>query len=277
MSTMESLSPGSSIGSFRLGDGVGNTVWQAEDTRNGKRVAVKILTRQLPKDPQRREAMVRETRQNAALYHVSLVGIIEVVVTGDMLLLVMDFVDGMPMSKRFANHPADRTEFFRIAYQAVDVLKLLHIKNIIHANLNGDSLLITTTGQVKVAGLNLGNLLTRKEGPVGTYQQKGSDVRCVPYMAPEQIQNLALTQQSDIWSLGVVLYEVGTGRLPYTAEAAPEIARKIVEENPASPKATNSNIDNAVLSIMGRCLFKDPFKRHKDAKTMLEDIVKADP
>jgi hypothetical protein len=277
MSTMESLSPGSSIGSFRLGERIGNTVWQAEDTRNGKRVAVKLLTRSLPKDPQRRDAMVREARQNAALYHVSLVGIIEIAVAGDMLLLVMDFVDGMPLSKRFANHPADRAEFFRIAYQAVDVLKLLHIKNLIHANLNGDSLLTTTTGQVKVAGLNLGNLLPKKEGPVGTYQQKGSDIRCVSYMAPEQIQNLALTQQSDIWSLGVVLYEVGTGRLPYTGESAPEIARKIVEENPSSPKGTNPNIDTALLSVMGRCLFKDPFKRHKDAKTMLEDIVKADP
>src|SRR5437763_943552 len=188
MSTMESLSPGSSIGSFRLGERIGNTVWQAEDTRNGKRVAVKLLTRSLPRDPQRREAMVHEVRQNAALYHVSLVGIIEIAVAGDMLLLVMDFVDGMSLSKRFANHPAERPEFFRIAYQAVDVLKLLHIKNLIHANLNGDSLLLTTTGQVKVAGLNLGNLLPKKEGPAATYQQKGSEIRCVSYMAPEQIQ-----------------------------------------------------------------------------------------
>src|SRR5438876_10664522 len=101
MSTMESLSPGSSIGSFRLGERIGNAVWQAEDTRNGKRVAVKTLTRQLPKDPQRRDAMVREVRQSAAMYHVNLATIIEVAVAGDILLLVMELVDGVPLSKRY--------------------------------------------------------------------------------------------------------------------------------------------------------------------------------
>lgn len=277
MSTMESLSPGSSLASFRLGERIGNTVWQAEDTRTGKRVAVKLLTRQLPKDPARRDAMVREVRQSAAMYHANLASILEVAVAGDILLLVMELVDGVPVSKRFANHPAERAEFFRVAYQAVDVLKLLHVKNLIHANINGDSILVMGNGQVKVAGLNLGNLLPKKDGPAGTYQQKGSDIRCVPYMAPEQIQAQPLTPATDIWSLGVVLYEVGTGRLPYTALTAPDVARKIVEENPSSPKGTNPNIDTGVLSVMGRCLFKDPYKRHKDAKSMLEEIVKADP
>src|SRR5262249_12238201 len=212
MSTMESLSPGSSLASFRLGERIGNTVWQAEDTRTGKRVAVKLLTRQPPEDPPRPDAMVREVRQSAAMYHVNLASILEVAVAGDVLLLVMELVDGVPIAKRYANHPAERAEFFRVAYQAVDVLKLLHVKNIIHANINGDSILVTGSGQVKVAGLNLGNLLPKKDGPAGTYQQKGSDIRCVSYMAPEQIQaQLPLTALVDIWSIGVVLYEVGTG------------------------------------------------------------------
>src|SRR3954452_913688 len=132
MSTMESLSPGSSIGSFRLGERAGNTVWQAEDTRNGKRVAVKLLTRQLPKDPQRREAMVHEVRQNAALHHVNLVPIVEVAVAGDTLLLVMEYVEGASLTKCYTNKPAGRAEFFRVAYQAIDALKLLHGKNVIH-------------------------------------------------------------------------------------------------------------------------------------------------
>lgn len=274
---MESLSPGSSVGAFRLGERVGNTVWQAEDTRNGKRVAVKLLTRQLPKDPQRREAMVHDVRQNAALYHVNLMPIVEVAVAGDTLLLVMEYVDGSPVTKRYTSKPADRAEFFRVAYQAIDALKLLHGKNVTHANLNGDSILVTPAGQVRIGGLNLSNLLPKKDGPAATYQQKGTDLRCVSYMAPEQIANQPLTPQTDIWSLGVALYEIATGRLPYVGTSAPEIARKIVEESPASPKATNPDIDVAVLSVMGRCLFKDPFKRHKDAKSMLDDVTKADP
>jgi tetratricopeptide (TPR) repeat protein len=277
MSTLDPLAPGSSVSSFRLDERIGNTVWRAEDTRSGKPVAIKILTRQLPKDPQRREAFVREVRQNAALYHTNLATILEVAVAGDMLLLVMELVDGMPATKRYTNKPADRAEFFRVAYQATDALKLLHAKDVIHANINGDSILITPAGQVKIAGLNLSNLLPKKDGPAATYQQKGSEIRCVSYMAPEQVANQPLTPQTDIWSLGVVFYEVATGRLPYTGQTAPEIARKIVEESPASPKATNPDLDGSVLSVMGRCLFKDPFKRHKDAKSMLDDIAKADP
>src|SRR5260221_1887915 len=96
-------------------------------------------------------------------------------------------------------------------------------------------------------------------------------------MAPEQIANQPLTPLTDIWSVGVALYEVATGRLPYTAQTAPEIARKIVDENPASPKASNPDIDANVLSVMGRCLFKDPYKRHKDAKSMLDEISRVEP
>ncbi len=277
MSTMDSLAPGSTVSSFRLGERIGSTVWRADDTRTGKAVALKLLTSNLPKDPQRREALVREVRQNAALYHTSLAAILEVAVAGDMLLLVMELVDGAPLTKRYAGKPADRAEFFRVAYQAVDVLKLLHGKNVIHANVNGDSLLVAANGQVKLVGLNLSNLLPKKDGPAGTYTQKGSDVRCVAYMAPEQIANQPLTPLTDIWSVGVALYEVATGRLPYTAQTAPEIARKIVDENPASPKASNPDIDANVLSVMGRCLFKDPYKRHKDAKSMLDEISRVEP
>jgi tetratricopeptide (TPR) repeat protein/class 3 adenylate cyclase len=277
MSTMDSLAPGSTVSSYRLGERIGSTVWRADDTRTGKPVAVKLLARQLPKDPQRRDALVREVRQNAALFHTNLATILEVAVAGDMLLLVMELVDGVPLTKRYTGKPADRAGFFRVAYQAVDVLKLLHAKNVLHANVNGDSLLIAANGQVKLAGLNLSNLLPKKDGAAGTYQQKGSDVRCVSYMAPEQIANQPLTPQTDIWSLGVALYEMATGRLPYTAQAAAEIARKIVDESPASPKASNPDIDTSVLSVMGRCLFKDPFKRHKDAKSMLDEIARTEP
>jgi tetratricopeptide (TPR) repeat protein len=277
MSTMESLAPGSTVSSFHLGERIGSTVWRADDTRTGKAVALKLLTRQLPKDPQRREALVREIRQNAALYHTNVAAILEVAVAGDMLLLVMELVDGMPLTKRYTGKAADRAEFFRVAYQAGDALKLLHGKNVIHANINGDSLLVAPNGQVKLVGLNLSNLLPKKDGPAGTYTQKGSDVRCVSYMAPEQIANQPLTPLTDIWSVGVALYEVATGRLPYTAQTAPEIARKIVDESPASPKASNPDIDANVLSVMGRCLFKDPYKRHKDAKSMLDEISRVEP
>jgi len=276
MASADPFSPGSTLGNFHLKQRVSSAVWQAEDTRNGKKVAVKLLSRQLPKDPGRRDALVRDVRQAAALYHTSLANILEIVVAGDALVLVMDWVDGQSVSARVKGRPLDRKEFFRVAYQSADALKLLHAKNIVHGNIAGDSILVMASGQVKVTGLNLTNLLARQGGP-SAFQQRGGDAKAVAYMAPEQIQNQPITGQTDIFSLGLVLYEAATGKSAYQGANAAEIGRKVVEEQPPSPKTANPNIDNAVLGVMGRCLFKDPFRRHKDAKSMLEEIVRADP
>jgi len=276
MASVDPFSPGSALLSYRLGERVGTSVWQAEDTRNKKKVAIKLLSRQLPKDPNRRESLVRDVRLGAALYHTSLVNIQEIAPAGDALILVMEWIDGQPISARVRSRPLDRAEFFRVAYQIVDALKLLHAKNIVHGNIAGDSILVTAAGQAKLCGLNLSNFLTR-QGQPSAFQQKGNDARAVSYMAPEQIANQPVTAQTDIFSLGLVLYEAATGRLAYQGANAAEIARKVVEEQPPSPKSANPNIDNAVLGVMGRCLFKDPFRRHKDARAMLDEIVRADP
>ncbi len=275
MSAADPFSPGSTLLNFRLGERVSSSVWKAEDTRSGKKVAIKVLSRQLPKDPAKREALVREVRLGAALYHSSLVNIQEITAAGDALLLVTEWIEGQPIATR-RGEPLDRAEFFRVAYQIVDAIKLLHAKNMVHGNVAGDSVLVTAAGQVKLCGLNLSNLLPR-QGQPSAFQQKGNDPRAVAYMAPEQIGNQGVTPQADIFSVGLVLYEAATGRLAYQGANAAETARKVVEEQPPSPKSINPNVDNAVLGVMGRCLFKDPFRRHKDAKSMLEEIVRADP
>lgn len=276
MSSTDPFVAGGSILSFRLLERVGASVWRAEDTRSGKTVAVKILTKQLPRDAAKREEVIRAIRQGAALYHASLVNIIEVTPADDALLLVMEWFDGQPVATAYRGRAADRTEFFHVAYQLADAVKLMHAKNMLHLNIAGDSVLIAANGQVKLAGLNAATFLPRREGQGSTFSQKGSDLNAVSYMAPEQITNQPLTTQTDVFSMGIVLYEVATGRRPYLATTAPEIARKIVDEQPPSPKAVNPAIEPAVLTVMGKCFFKDPYRRHKDAKAIIDDIVKAD-
>ena len=105
-------------------------------------------------------------RQNAAIYHTNIATILEIVPANEMLLLVMEYVDGQPVTKHFMGKPADRETFFRVAYQAADALKLLHAKNFIHGNLNGDAFIITPAGQVKLVGFNLTNVLQKAGGPV---------------------------------------------------------------------------------------------------------------
>ena len=276
MAAPDPFAPGSTLLTYKLGDRVSNSVWRAQDTRNGKKVAIKVLSKQLPKDPARRESLVREVRLAAAIYHAALVNILEVAAAGEALILVMEWVDGYPISAVVKNRPLDRKNFFRIAYQAIDAVKLLHAKNLVHGNIAGDSILVTEVGQVRVAGLNLSNLLVRTGQP-SAFQQRGQDAKAVAYMAPEQISNQPATPQTDIFSLGLVFYEAATGRPPYSGATAADIAHKIVEEQPPSPKAANPNIDNAVLGLIGRSLYKDPYKRHKDARAMIDEIIRADP
>jgi Protein kinase domain len=275
MSTPES--PEALLLQYRLGDRLGNSVWKAEDTRNGKHVVVKILSRQLPRDSARREALVRDVRLGAALYHSAVVNIIEVAVAGDSLILVMELVDGQPIAAAVRGTPVDRETFFRVAYQIGDALKLLHAKNVIHGSVSGDAILLMPRGQAKLGGFNLSTFLQKREGMPSAFQQRGSDARAVAYMAPEQITNQPTTVQTDIFSLGLVLFEMATGRAAYQGANAAEIARKIVDEQPANPKAINANIDNAMLTLMGKCLFKDPFRRFKDAKAFVDEVVKMDP
>src|SRR6266851_1335874 len=173
MSSPDPFAPGSTLLTYRLGERVSSAVWRGQDTRSGKKVAIKILSRQLPRDPGRREALVREVRQAAAIYHTSLVNILEVTAAGDALILVMDWVEGYPISAVVKNRPLDRKNFFRIAYQAIDAVKLLHAKNLVHGNIAGDSILITEVGQVRLGGLNLSNLLVRSGQP-SAFQQRGS-------------------------------------------------------------------------------------------------------
>ena len=275
MASVDPFAPGSALLTYKLGQKVSTSVWQAEDTRNKKKVAIKLLSRQLPKDPARREALVRDVRLAGAVYHTSLVNILEIAVAGDALIMVMDWFDGQPLSARVRTKPLDRPEFMKLAYQIADALKMLHAKNLTHSNVTGDSVMIAASGHAKLGGLNTSNLMPRPGQP-SAFQQRGNDPRAVAYMAPEQIQGQPVTVQTDVFSLGLVLYEAATGKLAYQGANAAEIARKVVNEQPPSPKVVNPNIDNAVLGVIGRCLYKDPFRRHKDMKTMLDEIARAD-
>ncbi|MDP9190964.1 MAG: protein kinase [Acidobacteriota bacterium] len=264
------------LGPYAIGERVGASVWLAEDTRNGRAVAVKLLAKQLPKDVAKRDALIRDVRLAAALFHTSLVPVQEITPAGDNLLMVMDVIDGQPITRKVAGAPMERGEFFRIAYQLTHVVKYLHIKNLLHGNIAGDSVLITPDGQVRLCGLNIANLL-RREHTSTAYQQKGADARAVAYMAPEQIASQTVSERSDIFSTGVVLYEAATGKLPFGGATAADIARAVVEGQPASPKTANPNIDNGVLGILGNCLFKDPFKRYDGMKALSAAIEKVEP
>jgi tetratricopeptide (TPR) repeat protein len=277
MSSIDPVAAGNVLHQFRLLARVGSAVWRAEDVRNGKTVAVKILTKQLPRDATRREALVRDVRLNAAIFHPFLVPVTEIAVAGDVLLMIMEFVEGQGIGSRVNGKPLARNEFFALSYQISEVLRFLHEKSRKHGNLNADSVMVTSSGQIRLCGLNASNILPRPDTASTTYQQRASDPRSVAYMAPEQIASQTVDISSDLFSFGLVMYEMATGRAAYQGATGAEIARKIVEEQPPSPKSLNPAIDNAVMLVLGRCLFKDPFRRFKDAKAVGDEIARQDP
>jgi hypothetical protein len=276
------LAPDSLIGHYRLGTRLGDvatsSVMRAEDTRSGRAVALKILSRKVPSDEARRAAVIHELRQNATLQHPSVVAIYEIAILDEMLVMAMELVDGVTISRHIRGRTAEPAEFFRIAYQAADGLSHIHAKGLIHENVGGDTVLVMPSGQVKIAGFNLANLLDRKENAPSTlYRQKSKDPRSVSYMSPEQISNAPIDSRTDLFSIGSVLFELATGKLPFPAVAPEDIAAKILNEPPISPKSVHPTIDAAVLGVLGRCLFRDPFRRHRDAPAMVGQIVAADP
>jgi class 3 adenylate cyclase len=279
MSTPEvSLAPGTELLHFRLISRLGDansSVWKAEDTRNGKNVALKILSRRLPQDPVKRDALVQEVRVAAALHHTGIAAMQEIVQAGDMLVMVMELVEGQPISRAIKRGLPNREQFFRVAFQLADVLNFLHGKGVIHSNISGDDVILLPSGQVKVSGFNLSNLVP-KSG-VSMYEAKANDARAVAYMSPEQVTNRGVDLRTDLYSCGVVFYEMSTGKLPFTAGSASELASKIPSDQPANPKAYNPEIDPAVLALVGRCLFKDPFRRPQTARQLIDEIKKADP
>jgi len=265
------MSSNQPLGPWLIGERVGASVWIAEDTRNGKKVALKLLTRTLPKDPLKRDALIRDVRIAAALYHTFLVPILEIEPVGDNLVMIMELIEGGTLTSRLHGQPLDRDQFFRFAFQLASVVKYLHTKMLIHGNVNGDAVLVSNDGHVRLGGLNLTNLV-RRDKTSSLYQQKGADARCVAYMAPEQIASHSIDEHTDIFSTGVVLYEAATGKTPFPGETAVDIARAIVEAQPVSPRGVNPHIDNDVINVLGACLFKDPFKRVKDTKSLIEMI-----
>jgi hypothetical protein len=276
--SIDPVSPGSELLQYRLVERIGTSVWRAEDTRSGKPAALKILTKQMPKDPVRRDEALKQVRLGAALYHSFLVPIREILTVGEVMAMAMDLVEVQPLTKYLGGRPRDREEFFRLAYQVADVVKFLQTRGILHGNLTGDAVMVQSNGQVRLGGLNLLNLMPRKEGASSpAYQQRGSDPRSVAYMAPEQISGQPVDFRVDVFSIGVLMYEIATGALPWKATTAADIARAIVEGQPQSPRALNPAIEGPVMEAIGKCIFKDLYKRQKDARAIVEEIARTQP
>ncbi len=248
----------------RIGAGGMGEVWKAEDTRLGRTVAVKILPGAIAGDEEAIARMRREARVAAQLNHPNIATIHSFEEIGQRLFIVMEFVDGQPLTKLIQRGPIAEAELCRIGGAVADALAEAHAKGIVHRDIKPDNIVVSGN-RVKVLDFGIAKKL---EVPAGSNDptaplltQQGMILGTVQYMSPEQALGKTLDPRTDIFSLGVVLYQAATGQLPFSGESATDTITKIVRDEPPALR----NVSGGFTMIVNRCLRKNRDQRYATA------------
>lgn len=268
-----STSAPEAIGHYRIvsliGEGGMGEVYLADDSRLGRRVAIKILPETVSRDPDAKRRMLREARAVAALDHPNVCTIHEVGEHEGRPFIVMQYVEGETLFQRMLHSRLTLTESLEIALQVAAALDEAHSHGVVHRDIKTLNIMLTPRGQVKVLDFGLARLEQGSEASVEV-TKPGTVTGTAPYMSPEQLRGVPIDGRSDIFSFGVVLYEMAMGRRPFDRENAISTITAILFEEPPPVDA-----DFAPLApILRRALAKEPSRRYATAALLLEDLKK---
>jgi serine/threonine protein kinase len=269
------------LGNYRLIDRIGaggmGEVWRAEDQKLLRRVAIKILPPQLAADAEWKERFLREARTVAQLNHPSIATIYSIDQQGDTLFMAMELIEGEPLSAMIARGPMLPADAVRVAAHVADGLDEAHAKGIVHRDIKPENILVSTK-VVKVLDFGISKQIGGTADPGLT--QGGMVVGTPNYMSPEQALGRAVDARTDIFSLGVVLYEMLSGQKPFTGEAATQVLLQIVMNEPRDIAQAAFGITPALAAIVRRCMKKQPddrFATCEDLRKALTNSLKEDP
>ena len=266
------LSPGQKLGAYqlldRLGAGGMGEVWKAEDPRLGRTVAIKILPPSVAADQESILRMQREARTAAQLYHPNIATIHSIEEDDGRLFIVMEYVPGEPLTKLIENRSLSEADVCRIGRGVAEALAEAHEKGIVHRDIKPDNIIVNGS-RVKVLDFGIAKRVgvesTSAEAPTAFVTQQGMIVGTVHYMSPEQALGKPLDPRSDIFSLGVVMYEAMTGHRPFGGETITETITQIVRDEPAAPTRWNPAISPGFNAIIQRCMRKNRDERFASA------------
>ena len=259
-------------------------VYRARDSKLQRDVALKVLPPDTAADPERRQRFEREARAVAALNHPNIVTIHSVDDVDGQLFLIMELVDGQPLSELIRPGGLPLDQLLAIATPLADAVSAAHARGIAHRDLKPANVMVTPTRQVKVLDFGLAKLLdasvvtdtTATEAPQVITGQ-GTILGTIAYMAPEQAEGKAVDARSDIFSLGVMLYEMATGERPFKGDTSVSTLAAIMRDTPKSVTEVNPEIPKELGRVIRRALSKDPDRRQqtgKDLRNDLDDIRK---
>jgi hypothetical protein len=275
---------GQTVGHFRieeqLGQGGMGVVYRARDTRLGRDVALKVLPPEFSRDEERKNRFMQEAKAAAALSHPAIAQIYDVGEGPDGLFIAMELVPGRTVKALVQARELDALGAIEIAHQVAGGLQKAHEQGIVHRDIKPENVIVTPDGHAKILDFGLAKLVEPKaEAPEGISHletlaktQAGFVVGTLRYMSPEQARGQAVDHRSDIFSLGIMLYEMVTGQLPFSGSTALDTLHAIAFEETRPVTALRPNLPPSLQRVITRCLRKRAQDRYPEAKEVAADL-----
>lgn len=261
----------STIGEYRLVDKLGEggmgEVYQGVHSKIGRVVAVKILS-QAATGPEFVERFLNEARIQAGLQHNNIATLYDFLEYNGQPCIIMEYIEGQTLTDCIRSWGClplpDALRYFQSIVEAIDYV---HSRGIVHRDIKSNNVKITPLGQVKLLDFGIA-----KSGASPALTLAGGFIGTLQYLSPEQIMGGSADARSDIWALGVLLYEMTTSHLPFDATTLGDLCQKITKANYISPSVMNQNVPKEVQNIISRCLKKNPADRYQSARDLLQDV-----
>ena len=253
-------------------------VFLAEDTKLERKVAIKMLPAKSIDDAQARRRLFREAKAAATLDHPNICAIHEVNEDGDCLFIVMQYVEGQTLGDKLLESELATDEVLDIGIQVAEALSEAHSRGVIHRDIKPQNVIVTPRGQVKVLDFGLARMTQKKQpsDPDAKTEtqltEEGYIVGTVAYMSPEQLKGLPIDGRSDVFSLGVLLYECAAGTPPFTGTSKIEISSKVLQVEPRKPSELNPRIPPLLERIILKAMAKELKDRYQTVDEILRDL-----
>ncbi len=263
----------------KIGRGGMGEVYVAEDTKLQRRVALKVLPREMAADPDRRARFEREARAVASFNHPNIVTLHSVEEAEGVHFITMELVEGQTLSRMLPRNGLALSQLLEIAIPLADAVSRAHREGITHRDLKPDNIMIDADGRLRVLDFGLAKLHERAglhtgpEAPTATaVTEEGKVLGTVAYMSPEQAEGKDVDPRSDVFSLGTILYEMASGERPFKGDTNVSTIGAILKDQPVSVTELKPSLPNHLGRIVRRCLAKDPDRRYRSALDLRNEL-----